>query len=183
MSRKPPRDADGARREADDDDAAPAGRGFFHVLDRIEVRFTQVTLVAMTLLVLISAIARTMRSPVSWAVDLATFTFAWVIFVGADIALRRGKMVSIDILVDLLPARFRRWVDLGNAVLMAAFLAVMVVTGFMLVRATVDRTFSGLPWLSYSWVTLAVPVGCLLMLLTMSQRIKVLLTASKEAPR
>lgn len=183
MTRKPPRGADGAPREAEDEGAAPAGRGLYHLLDRIEVRFTQVALVAMTLLVLTSAIARTAGRPVSWAVDLATFAFAWSVFIGADIALRRDKMVSIDILVDRFPAQVRHWIAVANHVLMGLFLAAMTVTGFWLVQTTADRTFSGLPWLSYSWVTLAVPVGCLLMLYTTIHKMRGILASEKEAVR
>jgi TRAP-type C4-dicarboxylate transport system permease small subunit len=48
----------------------------------------------------------------------------------------------------------------------------MVITGVQLAGDAADRSFSGLPWLSYTWVTLSVPVGCLLMLITTARRIR-----------
>lgn len=167
---------------------APAGGanakepGFFGRLGRVELRFTQVCLVAMTALVLTSAISRTSGRPVSWAVDLATFAFAWTVFVGADVALRNDRMVSIDLLVRRLPERVRRWITFGNAMLIIVFLAAMTVVGVVLSYTTSQRTFSGLPWLSYTWVTLAVPVGCALMIYTMTHKIRRLLTAMRAEP-
>ncbi|MFD2794723.1 TRAP transporter small permease [Promicromonospora vindobonensis] len=143
----------------------------YEKLGRVELRFTQACLVLMTLLVLVSATSRTVGRPLSWTVDLATFVFAWAVFVGADVAWRRDRMVTIDTLVARFPARPRTGVRLANDLLIAVFLVAMVVTGVQLAGDAADRSFSGLPWLSYTWVTLSVPVGCLLMLLTTLRRI------------
>lgn len=166
----------GEDRARDDDRAhdSAGGRpgGIFHLLGRVELRFAQLCVVVMTALVLTSAVARTVGSPMNWTVDLATFTFAWAVFVGADVAWRRDRMVSIDIVVDRLPETARRWVQLGCTVLVGVLLAVLVVTGTILAKDASDRSFDGVPWLSYTWVTLAVPVGCLLMLITTVRRVR-----------
>jgi TRAP-type C4-dicarboxylate transport system permease small subunit len=49
----------------------------YEALGQGELRFAQACVVLMTLLVLVSATARTAGSPLSWTVDLATFLFAW----------------------------------------------------------------------------------------------------------
>lgn len=149
-----------------------ADRGLFGLLGRIEFRLAQACIALMTVLVLASAVARTVGRPASWTVDLATFTFAWAVFLGADVAWRRSSMVSITLLVDRVPERLRAWVGLLNLALIAGFLAAMVWTGAMLVRTAQDRGLSGLPGFSYAWVTAAVPVGCLLMLLTTVVKIR-----------
>jgi len=154
------------------DGEAPAGSGFYHHLGRVEVWFTQASVVAMTLLVLVSAVSRTVGHPQSWTVEMATFSFAWAVFVGADVALRRDKMVTIDVAVERFSPRVRAWIWLVNSVLIALFLVAMVGLGSRLSYTTYDRTFSGLPWLSYSWVTIAVPIGCALMLYTMTHKIR-----------
>jgi TRAP-type C4-dicarboxylate transport system permease small subunit len=152
--------------------AVGADGGFFGLLGRMELRFAQACVALMTLLVLASAISRTAGRPLSWTVDLATFTFAWAVFVGADVAWRRDRMVSIDLLVERFPERLRAWVRLANLLLVAAFLVAMVITGVRLAQTAEDRSFSGLPGLSYAWVTAAVPVGCLLMLATTVYKIR-----------
>lgn len=161
----------------------PQGTGFFHRLGRIEVRFAQLCVLAMTVLVLTSAIARTARNPVSWAVDLATFSFAWAVFVGADVALRHDRMVTIDLLIDRFSERGRAWVQLVNSVLMTVFLVALVVLGFWLSYTTSERSFSGVRWLSYTWVTIAVPIGSLLMLYTMTHKMRDLVRELRGSPR
>lgn len=152
--------------------AAPAGSGFYHRLGQIELRFAQVAVVAMTLLVLASAVSRTVGRPQSWTVELATFSFAWAVFVGADVALRRGYMVTIDLLVERLGERTRAWLDVVNSVLIIAFLLVLIGFGGWLSYTTYQRSFNGLPWLSYTWVTISVPVGCVLMGYTMARKLR-----------
>ena len=145
--------------------------GFFYRLGRWELRIAQASVVLMTVLVLTSAISRTVGRPLSWTVDLATFSFAWAAFIGADVALRKGKMVTIDLVVERLGARTRAWLQVVNTVLVAVFLIAMVVLGVWLSYTTHQRTFNGLPWLSYTWVTLSVPVGCALMLYTTARQL------------
>jgi TRAP-type C4-dicarboxylate transport system permease small subunit len=159
------------------------GTGFFNLLGQVELRFAQVCVVIMTLLVLTSAVARTAGNPVSWTVDLATFSFAWAVFVGADVALRRDKLVSIDLLVDRFSERARAWVQLGNSLIIVVFLIALVVLGFRLSYTTSERSFSGLPWLSYTWVTISVPVGAMLMLYTMSHKMRDLVRYLKGPPQ
>lgn len=157
---------------ADEDaGAAPPRRGLFDLLGRVELRFAQACVVLMTALVLASAVSRTLGTPMNWTIDLALFMLAWAVFVGADVAWRRDRMVSIDLLVDRVPARVRPWVRMLNLLLIAVFLAAVIVTGTSLALDSSDRRFDGLG-LSYTWVTLAVPAGCLLMLVTTAHKIR-----------
>lgn len=161
---------------------AAAPRGLFYYLGRVEVVFAQIAVVVMTVLVLASAITRSLGHPQAWTVDVATFAFAWAVFVGADVALRKGRMVRIDIVLNRLPERFRDRVSLVNDVIVVAFLVAMVILGTILSIDTSERTFSGLPWLSYTWVTVSVPVGCALMLWTVARGIPGRMKALRGTP-
>ncbi len=162
------------------EDVGEVGSGFYYQLGKWELRIAQASVIAMTILVLVSAVSRTVGRPLSWTVDLATFSFAWATFIGADVALRKGKMVTIDLVVERLGARTRAWLQVLNTVLIVIFLAAMVVLGVWLSYTTQQRTFNGLPWLSYTWVTLSVPVGCALMLYTTARKLPVQWRTAKE---
>ncbi|MFD1717710.1 TRAP transporter small permease [Georgenia deserti] len=166
-------DDDGRPQPADDHEepAEQAGSRFYHWLGRVELRFAQLCIVAMTVLVLTSAVARTIGSPMNWTVDLATFTFAWAVFVGADVTWRRNRMVSIGAVVERLPVRVQAAVAALNTVLIGLFLIAVVITGYTLAIDAADRSFDGIPALSYTWVTIAVPVGCALMLYTTAHKL------------
>lgn len=148
-------------------EAAPRGSGVHHWAGVVELRFTQLMIATMTLLVLASAVTRAVGRPMAWTVDMALLTFAWSVFIGADVALRNGRMVNIDLVITRLPSRVRAGVQLFNSVLIIVFLGAMVGLGLLLSYTTRHRSFPGMPGISYTWATLSVPVGCALMLWTM----------------
>lgn len=139
---------------------------FYEFIGKAEVFIAKVALAALTALVFGSAIARTLHHPIVWAVDMATFLFAWCVFLSGDVAIRRDKLVSIDLVVTRLPQKAQFYIKLFNQLVIMLFLAALIGFGFWLSYTTRLRTFQGMPTFSYTWVTLSVPVGSLLMLVT-----------------
>ena len=118
-----------------------------------------------SLLVFVGAVARTLGSPLIWSVDIAQAAFVWACVLGADVALKRGAHIEIDILVVRFSAGVRRVLAGLWWVVIALFLACLVFYGVQLMRLNVERPL-GDTGLSYVWVTAAIPVGALLMLIT-----------------
>jgi TRAP-type C4-dicarboxylate transport system permease small subunit len=139
---------------------------FYNWIGKIEVNVAKYCLLIMTGLVFCAAMSRKFGHPFSWAVDVSTFLFAWAVFLGVDAAMRKNSMVSVDILVKNLSPRIQWLIMCINNIIISVFLIMMVYYGVMLSISTYYRKFSGLPWLSYTWVTISVPLGCLLMLVT-----------------
>jgi TRAP-type C4-dicarboxylate transport system permease small subunit len=138
------------------------------------------TLLALSVLVLVAAVARTIRHPINWAIDAATFLFAWCVFLGGDIAMRNERLFCITLLLDKLPPKARPVVQIVNWIIIAGFLAFMIGYGIKLSIITRLRTFQGIPGLSYTWVTLSVPVGCALMLVSTVRRLRGLFQAARH---
>lgn len=138
----------------------------------IEGYIAKIFLVILTLLVFVSAIARTLNYPIAWAIDIATFLFAWCVFLSGDIALRKNLLVSVDLLVDRLSKKSRFFIYLFNQGVILVFLLVLIIFGFSLAVTTWNRTFPGLPGFSYTWVTLSVPIGSIFMLFTIVIQIR-----------
>ena len=55
---------------------------------RFEENLALVLLAGLTILVFVSALMRTVKHPLNWAQDVALVAFAWLIFIGGDIAVR-----------------------------------------------------------------------------------------------
>jgi len=142
-----------------------------HIL-AAEVHIAKWALAVLSALVLVSAVARTIGAPVQWAVDAATFLFAWCVFLGSDVAMRNDKLFSIEVLVCRLPQKMQYGLKLINQAVIVAFLVFLIVYGLQLSYDTRLRTFQGIPGFSYTWVTLSVPVGCLLMTITAILKIR-----------
>lgn len=143
----------------------------YEFICKAEMFAAKYTLWLLAILVFAAAVARTIHHPINWAVDAATFLFAWTVFFGADIALRNDKLFCIDLITAKLPRKGQLYMKIINYVIIAAFLIGMIVYGSMLSVTTRFRTFQGIPGFSYTWVTISVPLGCALMLITVVLKI------------
>ncbi len=144
----------------------------YEYICRGEIFFVKVLFVFLAGLVFSAAFSRTIGYPINWSVDMAVCLFAWCTFLGADIALRNNKLMKLDYFVKKLPSPSQPYIEIFNLLVMAIFLVALIGFGIWLTYTTRFRTFQGIPGFSYSWVTLSVPVGGLLMLVTTLLRIR-----------
>ncbi len=61
---------------------------------KLEEYFVVIFLAALIMLVFIAAVLRWFGIGVAWSMDMAQLLFAWVCFIGADLALRQNKHAS-----------------------------------------------------------------------------------------
>jgi C4-dicarboxylate transporter DctQ subunit len=124
-------------------------------------------LIAATALVFVNVVLRyVFNYGMSWSDEVTKYSLLWLVFLGSGVAARQGGHISMEALLTLLSPRAQQL----NAALVNAVCAVLsAIVGFfgwrlaMAVR-TLDQVgpASGLP---VFWVYLAIPVGCLLMML------------------
>lgn len=141
-------------------------RRLYGALLRVEARIAGTFLVAMVLLIFSGGVARMLGHPQNWTTDVATCLFAWACFLCADIAWRRDGLMSVEIVTARLSPGARRLVRLLNHGVIAVFLVYVIGMGLWLSWTSRIRSFQGIPEISYSWVTMAMPVGALLLLAT-----------------
>lgn len=123
-------------------------------------------LVLMVGLIFAGGLARLFQHPINWAIDIATALFAWACFLCADVAWRKNNLMAIELLTKRLPPRLQKAFRLLNYLLIGVFLLYAIVMGTWLSWISRERSFQGIPEISYSWVTMSMPVGCLLLLIT-----------------
>lgn len=140
------------------------------MLARFEIIAGSVLLAVITALVFIAAVMRFFGHPLIWSVDLAQLLFIWLCFVGAAKAMRERSHLGVDFLVRLFPHRARLGVEIALTMLFAAFLLILVWEGYKLTQLNIERLF-GDSGLSYAWVTIAVPVGCILLLIAIGSNL------------
>ena len=117
-------------------------------------------------IIFVAGFGRTIGYPIRWAMDTSTFLFAWAVFFSADIAMRKNRHVSVEILVNRLPKKIQNYIALLNYVIIVIFLAFLIIYGIKLCFITRFRAYQGIPGFSYTWVTLSIPVGCTSLLIT-----------------
>jgi TRAP-type C4-dicarboxylate transport system permease small subunit len=123
-----------------------------------------------TFLVFLSAIARGLKHPLNWAQDVSMLLFAWVVFLGADMALRRADFVRVDMLVSRFPDKVQKALYYVFYVVIIAFLGILVRFGIPLSIENSKRLFQTLG-ISYSWATISAPVGSILLIVTIALKL------------
>ncbi|TYR33202.1 TRAP transporter small permease [Mesorhizobium microcysteis] len=131
-------------------------------LGQIEFAVAVVLLAGTTLLVFMAAVMRFFGQPLIWSVDMAQLLFIWLCFIGAARAMREKGHLGVDLLVRRAPYQHRLAVETAVTLLIVAFLAVLAVEGTKLTWLNRQRVF-GDSGLSYAFVTVAVPVGCVML--------------------
>ncbi|MGY6710184.1 MAG: TRAP transporter small permease [Rhizobiaceae bacterium] len=131
---------------------------------RIELWLGMALLATIVVLVFIAAVMRFFNRPLIWSIDLAQLLFIWLCFVGATRAMRERAHLGVDLLVRRLRHRHRLYLEIGLAVLFIAFMGALAWEGYKLTMLNRERLF-GDSGLSYAYVTIAVPVGCLFLTL------------------
>jgi TRAP-type C4-dicarboxylate transport system permease small subunit len=141
------------------------GRGpMRRLIAEIEYWTGAVLLGAIVVLVFIAAVMRFFDRPLIWSVDLAQLLFIWLCFVGATRAMRERAHLGVDLLVRRFGHRGRLLIETGLGALFIVFMAALSWEGYKLTLLNRERLF-GDSGLSYAFVTIAVPAGCVFLTL------------------
>ncbi len=144
---------------------------FYDFIGKIEAIIAGTFLILMTVLIFAGGLARFFGHPQNWTIDVATCLFAWSCFLAADVAWRKNSMMALDVFTLRMPEKLQKALRIINYLLIVAFLLFIMYYGFHLTWISRIRSFQGIPWISYSWVTVSLPVGATLLLATTILRI------------
>lgn len=113
-------------------------------------------------LVFLSAVARTAGHPLAWSIDISQLLLCWTTLIGADIAFRKKKILGLDLFVKKLPVPAQRALGIFLDIVIEIALLIFIYYGTNLSIESWKRSFQTLK-LSYSYVTMALPVMSVLM--------------------
>jgi TRAP-type C4-dicarboxylate transport system permease small subunit len=137
-------------------------------------------IIAGTSLVLISAVIPwavytryVINRAASWPEPMAVLLTIVLTFFGAAACYRLGSHMNVTLLVDKLPASWRRVSDLIVELLMATMALFMLVKGTGLVEATWSNSIADFPFLSVGVTYLPIPIGGLILLLFVIEHVTI----------
>jgi TRAP-type C4-dicarboxylate transport system permease small subunit len=116
-----------------------------------------------------------------WVEEFARFTFIWMSFLGAIVALDRAQHITIDLLAKALPHPVQTGLAYAVDVAILVFLTVYAVKGADLVRLTGDQ-FSPQLNIPMSAIHAVIPVSGAVMILQMLCRLGARLRWRGETP-
>jgi len=147
-------------------------KAIYQKLCAAEAAIAGTLLVLMVALIFLGGVSRVVGYPLNWSTDFATAFFAWACFLCADIAWRRNSLMAIEFLPARLPPKGQKALRLANYFIISAFLVYLVVLGAWLAWTSRERSFQGIPEISYAWVTISASFGGLLLLVTTLLKIR-----------
>lgn len=97
-----------------------------------------------------------------WSEELMRYAMIWLVMATAGLAFSHRQFLGMRTVVDHLPPRARRAVEIASALLMAGFLAVIAYYGAVFAWRTRAHLATALE-ISMFWIHVSVVVGAVLM--------------------
>ena len=107
-----------------------------------------------------------LKSSLIWSEELMRYMFVWLSFITASIAVREHKHISVDFVTTYMPAKVNRVFYIISRILMLAYFYFMIPAGIELCIKTAHAKSTILP-ITWNYVYAALPVGMVLMLISM----------------
>jgi TRAP-type C4-dicarboxylate transport system permease small subunit len=98
----------------------------------------------------------------AWYDELASHLLAWLTFYGAALASVRRAHIGCPEVVDALPPRLGRWLNIAAQIVVIAFFALLGAVGGWILPILAGDSLVSLPWLSVAIVQSVIPVSAAL---------------------
>ena len=138
-------------------------------------------LTAMTLVSFVQVVARyVFNYSFVWALELVTFLFAWLIFLGISYGVRVGSHIGVDALVRMVSPGKARVLAILATLLCLAYSAIVFYGGWIYVRKMVEIGIMSQDLPIPQWVPrLVLPLGYALLFYRLCQVLHRLLTGKR----
>ena len=141
-------------------------RKFYEAFLKALEAFTALLGVAMFAVVILGVTFRyVLDSSLSWYDEFAEFILVWLTMYGSVLALARGQHIGFEAIVEMFPAKLRRATEILSTLLILAFSAILVVSGWALIQAMATETAVSVPEVKMGWIYSVMPITGGLMLI------------------
>ena len=96
------------------------------MLKRIEFACAALLLVAVVVLVGVASTARAMGAPIIWSIEIAQLLFLWLCILAIDLGLQYERHFGISLLLDNLPPRGRKVLEIANLLVITGLLVYLM---------------------------------------------------------
>ncbi|MBE6906860.1 TRAP transporter small permease [Marasmitruncus massiliensis] len=143
------------------------GKKLLQRLLNVDVLLAGVCLIILVSITFVGVIMRYFFSnPFVWQEEIQLWLFLWIAFFGGSAAFREKSHVEIDVIVELLPQKIQKVIQILIYALVVIVLGYLCLKGMMMIQqfiATNKSTF--VLSVPSSLIYSVVPVGCVLMII------------------
>jgi TRAP-type C4-dicarboxylate transport system, small permease component len=142
-------------------------KALFMVIDKVNSllkTFLFILFAVMLAVLSMQVAARFLQGALSWSEELARYIMIWMTYIGAAVAMREGKLISLTVMVHLLrlSADMIRIVNGAAMVISCCFCGLVVFLSIEFLSVVVSQSSPAMG-LSMAIPYAAIPVGCLMM--------------------
>lgn len=123
-----------------------------------------ITIIIVSITVLAVFMRYVLGDPLQWVEEVLIALFIWMIMLGAASAMRVRGHVSIDAITSMFSHGIQRKIQVFNDILSIVILGTLGWLGLELALEAGEK-ITPIIGISYTYIDLAVPVGCFLMVL------------------
>lgn len=141
------------------------------VFDRIALWGVVALMAFMSIITFLAVIFRfLLHSPLTWSEEAARYMMVWVTYLGAGIAVKKGRHIGVTMFINRVPLVLRKPLIFFAELMIVIFLILLVYQGInlLLTLRTQISPAMGLPMVIPYF---AIPFGCLYMVLHVSERL------------
>jgi len=121
--------------------------------------------IAITLLVSAEIFSRyILRNSIRGSYELSRYLVIWMVFLSTGIGLRRAELTSIKYVLERFPLKISRIIMFIGNIMMACFIIIAIIYGTKILDIVKGQLSPGLG-LNMAFAYLAIPVGCLFILI------------------
>lgn len=123
--------------------------------------FCLVSMLGLAVIVTLQIVSRWMHISLPWTEELARFLLVWLTFLGCTLAIYRKSHLSVNFLVEMMPAKLQKACNLFTRLVMLVFFTMLVYYGVRLSLVSMKNMSTSLNW-SMGAVYAVLPFSALL---------------------
>lgn len=108
--------------------------------------FCLVSMLGLTVIVALQVVSRLLKISLPWTEELARFLIVWLTFLGCTLAIYRKSHLSVNFLVDMMPAPLKKACGLLTRLVMLAFFSLLLFYGVRLSALSMGNLSTSLGW-------------------------------------
>lgn len=126
---------------------------------------TILLMVGLTVIVVVSVIARLLGQSFSWYDEVAAIGLAWVTYYGAALAALKRRHIGFDSVLLAVPQRVRVGVAVFGEIVILAFFALLAWAGMKVLEVLEGDTLVSLEWVPVQLTQSVIPIGAALFII------------------
>lgn len=135
---------------------------YIKIVDKLNKFFAYLViavLIFLSFVVLAQVVTRKCHISVAWLEEMARYSMIWLCFLGAAVACRRGALIKIDILYEIIPKKASQYLLSIVDILSIAFLCVALYSCSQYLPLGLNSSASSMSGIKMIWFYLCMPLG------------------------